>query len=104
VPSSLTVAEERITTEFSGLVGAYGSEEDARFIASQQVDEARPMQLYARFQDEVIADPAVIAEHVARAGASASPARFARSSTRRPWQPTNSCYPPPRIWRPKFGS
>ena len=56
--SSLMVAEERITTKFSGLVGAYGTEEEATFLATQQVDEARHMQFYARFQDEVIADPA----------------------------------------------
>jgi ribonucleoside-diphosphate reductase beta chain len=65
--SSLMVAEERITTKFSGLVGAHGSEEEATFLATQQVDEARHMQFYARFQDEVIAEPAVIAAHVARA-------------------------------------
>ena len=35
------VAEERITTKFSGLVGAHGSEEEANFLATQQVDEAR---------------------------------------------------------------
>ena len=67
VLSSLMVAEERITTKFSGLVGAYGSEEEATFLATQQVDEARHMQFYARFQDEVVADPAAIAAHVARA-------------------------------------
>ncbi len=39
--ASLMVAEERITTKFSGLVGAYGSEEEATFLATQQVDEAR---------------------------------------------------------------
>ena len=65
VLSSLMVAEERITTKFSGLVGAYGSEEEATFLATQQVDEARHMQFYARFQDEVVADRALIAEHVA---------------------------------------
>jgi ribonucleoside-diphosphate reductase beta chain len=67
VLSSLMVAEERITTKFSGLVGAHGSEEEATFLATQQVDEARHMQFYARFQDEVVADPAAIADHVARA-------------------------------------
>ena len=51
------VAEERITTKFSGLVGAHGSEEEATFLATQQVDEARHMQFYARFQDEVVAEP-----------------------------------------------
>jgi ribonucleoside-diphosphate reductase beta chain len=65
--SSLMVAEERITTKFSGLVGAHGSEEEATFLATQQVDEARHMQFYARFRDEVIASPDLIATHVAAA-------------------------------------
>ena len=65
--SSLMVAEERITTKFSGLVGAHGSEEEATFLSTQQVDEARHMQFYARFRDEVIASPELIAAHVARA-------------------------------------
>jgi ribonucleoside-diphosphate reductase beta chain len=72
--SSLMVAEERITTKFGGLVLAHGSEEEATFLATQQVDEARHMQFYARFQDEVIADPAAIAVHVARAREQLSPA------------------------------
>src|SRR5436190_10927163 len=67
VLGSLMVAEERITTKFSGLVGAYGSEEEVTFLATQQVDEARHMQFYARFQDEVVAEPALIAAHVDRA-------------------------------------
>src|SRR3954447_12616242 len=67
VLSSLMVAEERITTKFSGLVGAHGTEEEATFLATQQVDEARHMQFYARFQDEVIAEPAAIGAHVERA-------------------------------------
>jgi ribonucleoside-diphosphate reductase beta chain len=48
-------------------VGAYGSEEEATFLATQQVDEARHMQFYARFQDEVLAEPAAIGAHVERA-------------------------------------
>ncbi|MBN1530478.1 MAG: ribonucleotide-diphosphate reductase subunit beta [Thermoleophilaceae bacterium] len=72
--ASLMVAEERITTKFSGLVGAYGTEEEATFLATQQVDEARHMQFYARYQDEVVADPATVAEHVARARQQLSPA------------------------------
>jgi ribonucleoside-diphosphate reductase beta chain len=74
VLSSLMVAEERITTKFSGLVGAYGSEEEASFLATQQVDEARHMQFYARFQDEVVAQPGLIAAHVDRARANVSDA------------------------------
>jgi ribonucleoside-diphosphate reductase beta chain len=72
--SSLMVAEERITTKFGGLVLAHGSEEEATFLATQQVDEARHMQFYARYQDEVIADPQAIAQHVARAREQLSPA------------------------------
>src|SRR5262245_64097412 len=74
VLSSLMVAEERITTKFSGLVGAYGSEEEASFLATQQVDEARHMQFYARFQDEVIVTPDLITAHVKRARANVSDA------------------------------
>ena len=72
VLSSLMVAEERITTKFSGLVGAHGSEEEATFLATQQVDEARHMQFYARFQDEVVAAPSDIALHIERARESVS--------------------------------
>ena len=74
VLGSLMVAEERITTKFSGLVGADGSEEEISFLATQQVDEARHMQFYARFQDEVVSDPAPIAAHVERAREQVSPA------------------------------
>jgi ribonucleoside-diphosphate reductase beta chain len=72
--SSLMVAEERITTKFSGLVSAYGTEEEATFLATQQVDEARHMQFYARFRDEVIDAPAVISSHVKKAREQVSPA------------------------------
>jgi ribonucleoside-diphosphate reductase beta chain len=65
--SSLMVAEERITTKFAGLVGARAPEEETTFLATQQVDEARHMQFYARFRDEVIAEPQLIAAHVERA-------------------------------------
>ena len=64
--SSLMVAEERITTKFAGLVMAAENEEEASYLAAQQVDEARHMQFYARFQNEVIDEPATIAAHVAR--------------------------------------
>ena len=74
VLAQLMVAEERITTKFSGLVGAHGSEEEATFLSTQQVDEARHMQFYARFQDEVIAEPATVTAHVARARKEVTPA------------------------------
>ena len=64
--SSLMVAEERISTQFVGLVAAQDDEEEGSFLSTQLVDEVRHMQFYARFQDEVIADPATIAAHVER--------------------------------------
>ncbi|MDQ3933459.1 MAG: ribonucleotide-diphosphate reductase subunit beta [Actinomycetota bacterium] len=72
--ASLMVAEERITTKFAGLVAAEAPEEETTFLATQQVDEARHMQFYARFQDEVVAEPAAIAAHVERARAEVSDA------------------------------
>jgi ribonucleoside-diphosphate reductase beta chain len=65
--SSLMVAEERISTQFCGLVLAQDDEEEGSYLSTQLVDEVRHMQFYARFQDEVVADPAAIASHVARA-------------------------------------
>jgi ribonucleoside-diphosphate reductase beta chain len=67
VLSSLMVAEERISTQFCGLVLAQDDEEDGSYLSTQLVDEVRHMQFYARFQNEVIADPGAIAQHVARA-------------------------------------
>jgi ribonucleoside-diphosphate reductase beta chain len=67
VLSSLMVAEERISTQFCGLVLAQDDEEEGSYLSTQLVDEVRHMQFYARYQDEVIADPAAIAEHVRRA-------------------------------------
>ena len=67
VLSSLMVAEERISTKFCGLVLAQDDEEEGSFLSTQLVDEVRHMQFYARFQDEVIADPATIGAHVERA-------------------------------------
>jgi ribonucleoside-diphosphate reductase beta chain len=65
--SSLMVAEERISTQFCGLVLAQDDEEEGSYLATQLVDEVRHMQFYARFQNEVIVDPATIATHVERA-------------------------------------
>ncbi len=67
VLSSLMVAEERISTQFCGLVLAQDDEEEGSFLSTQLVDEVRHMQFYARFQNEVIADPAEIGAHVQRA-------------------------------------
>jgi ribonucleoside-diphosphate reductase beta chain len=69
VLSSLMVAEERISTQFCGLVLAQDDEEEGSFLATQLVDEVRHMQFYARFQNEVVADPDAISGHVERARA-----------------------------------
>ena len=61
------VAEERISTQFVGLVLAQDDEEEGSYLSTQLVDEVRHMQFYARFQDEVIADPETIGAHVERA-------------------------------------
>jgi ribonucleoside-diphosphate reductase beta chain len=60
--SSLMVAEERISTQFVGLVLAQDDEEEGSFLSTQLVDEVRHMQFYARFQDEVI-DEALVQAH-----------------------------------------
>jgi ribonucleoside-diphosphate reductase beta chain len=67
VLSSLMVAEERISTQFCGLVLAQDDEEEGSYLSTQLVDEVRHMQFYARFQNEVVADPDAIGAHVARA-------------------------------------
>ena len=95
VLGSLMVAEERITTKFSGLVGADASEEEVTFLSTQQVDEARHMQFYARFQDEVVAEPALIAAHVERARAQVSTAFQTIFDDKLPSRRTIVCSPTP---------
>src|SRR5205085_8594959 len=52
--SSFFVGEERVTTQFSGLVMAYESQSEAAFLTTQQVDEARHAQHFNRFYEEVL--------------------------------------------------
>jgi ribonucleoside-diphosphate reductase beta chain len=51
--SSFFVGEERVTTQFSGLVMAYGDQAEEAFLTTQQVDEARHAQFFSRFYEEV---------------------------------------------------
>jgi ribonucleoside-diphosphate reductase beta chain len=67
VLSALIAAEERISTQFCGLVYAQDDEEEGSYLSTQLVDEVRHMQFYARFQNVVVADPDTIAAHVERA-------------------------------------
>jgi ribonucleoside-diphosphate reductase beta chain len=52
--SSFFVGEERVTTQFSGLVMAYEDEAEESYLTTQQVDEARHMQFFDRFYKEVV--------------------------------------------------
>lgn len=51
--SSFFIGEERVTTQFSGLVMAYDDEDEEAFLTTQQVDEARHMKFFDRFYREV---------------------------------------------------
>jgi ribonucleoside-diphosphate reductase beta chain len=52
--SSFFIGEERVTTQFSGLVMAYADEAEESYLTTQQVDEARHMQFFDRFYREVV--------------------------------------------------
>lgn len=52
--ASFFIGEERVTTQFSGLVMAYQDEQEEAFLTTQQVDEARHMQFFDRFYREVV--------------------------------------------------
>jgi ribonucleoside-diphosphate reductase beta chain len=52
--SAFFIGEERVTTQFSGLVMAYEDESEEAFLTTQQVDEARHAQFFDRFYREVI--------------------------------------------------
>jgi len=52
--SGFFIGEERVTTQFGGLVGAYENQSEEAFLCSQQVDEARHAQLFNRFFAEVV--------------------------------------------------
>src|SRR3954470_20694777 len=52
--SSFFVGEERVTTQFTGLVAAYESQAEEAFLTTQQVDEARHAQHFNRFYEQVL--------------------------------------------------
>src|SRR3954471_18848059 len=52
--SSFFIGEERVATQFNGLVGAYETQSEEHFLATQQVDEARHAQHFNNFYREVI--------------------------------------------------
>jgi ribonucleoside-diphosphate reductase beta chain len=52
--SSFFVGEERVTTQFTGLVAAFESQSEEAFLTTQQVDEARHAQHFNRFYEQVL--------------------------------------------------
>jgi len=54
VLASNYIGEERVTSEFAGLLLAYSDLQEEAFLATQQADEARHMQFFDRFYNEVI--------------------------------------------------
>ena len=65
--SSFFVGEERVTTQFSGLVMAYESQDEEAFLTTQQVDEARHTQHFNRFYDQVVRYDGTFEDRLARA-------------------------------------
>ena len=52
--SSFFIGEERVATQFNGLVGAYESQSEEAFLTTQQVDEARHAQHFNNFYTQVV--------------------------------------------------
>src|SRR3712207_2738994 len=52
--SAFFIGEERVATQFSGLVRAYEDQAEEAFLTTQQVDEVRHAQFFNRFYAEVL--------------------------------------------------
>jgi ribonucleoside-diphosphate reductase beta chain len=65
--SSFFIGEERVTTQFTGLVAAYETQGEEAFLASQQVDEARHAQHFNRFYRDVVGYDGAFEDRLQRA-------------------------------------
>src|SRR4051812_23595208 len=65
--SSFFIGEERVTTQFTGLVAAYESQGEEAFLATQQVDEARHAQHFNRFYEQVVGYDGTFEDRLQRA-------------------------------------
>jgi ribonucleoside-diphosphate reductase beta chain len=65
--SSFFIGEERVTTQFTGLVAAYETQGEEAFLATQQVDEARHAQHFNRFYRDVVGYDGTFEERLQRA-------------------------------------
>jgi ribonucleoside-diphosphate reductase beta chain len=52
--SAFFIGEERVATQFSGLVRAYEDQSEESFLTTQQVDEVRHAQFFNRFYEQVL--------------------------------------------------
>jgi ribonucleoside-diphosphate reductase beta chain len=65
--SSFFIGEERVATQFNGLVGAYESQSEEHFLTTQQVDEARHAQHFNNFYTQVVGYDGSFEERLSRA-------------------------------------
>jgi ribonucleoside-diphosphate reductase beta chain len=72
--SSFFVGEERVTTQFSGLVMAYESQSEEAFLTTQQVDEARHAQHFNRFYEQVLGIDGTFEDRLQQARKNLNPA------------------------------
>jgi ribonucleoside-diphosphate reductase beta chain len=72
--SSFFIGEERVTTQFSGLVMAYESQSEEAFLVTQQVDEARHAQHFNRFYEQVLGIDGTFEDRLAQARRDLNPA------------------------------
>ena len=72
--SGFFIGEERVTTQFSGLVMAYESQSEEAFLTTQQVDEARHTQHFNRFYEQVLGIEGTFEDRLAAARRQVSPA------------------------------
>ncbi|MEA2254047.1 MAG: ribonucleoside-diphosphate reductase beta chain [Solirubrobacteraceae bacterium] len=60
------VGEERVATQFSGLVMAYDDQHEEAFLTTQQVDEARHAQHFNRLYEQVLQDDGTFEDRLDR--------------------------------------
>jgi ribonucleoside-diphosphate reductase beta chain len=72
--SSFFIGEERVTTQFSGLVRAYEDQSEEAFLTTQQADEARHAQHFNRFYEQVMGIDGTFEDRLAEAREHLNPA------------------------------
>jgi ribonucleoside-diphosphate reductase beta chain len=65
--SSFFIGEERVATQFGGLVGAYENQSEDAFLTTQQFDEARHAQHFNNFYTQVVGYDGTFEDRLGRA-------------------------------------